>query len=457
MSSAREVVLSVLLIVVLVSVTAADVPRIANYQGVLEDVGGNPIRNDTATVLFQVYDDSIGGSTLWSESNLIETDKAGVFAVLLGLIVPLPDSAFINSNRWLGVAVRADPEMTPRIRLASVPYAYYALHADSATISDTAMYAMSGANSGWVDDGSIVRLETTGDLVGIGTVTPSAMLDVAGDLVVAGKATIGPGHTNSGTYSFVAGKENTAIGDGATVAGGLENAATALYHPTVGGGRLNIAGHNSSTVAGGNSNSAGGSASTVSGGEGNFALGHHSIIPGGYCDTAAGGHSFVAGRSVRASADAEYTFAFGKEFTTSTPNAAVFVVDNAEFHVGIGVANPIHYIDVYPGAYCDGSQWVNASSIEYREHIHRLTPDEYQDILEKLVAGEVVRYRTKVQSDTKTHLGLIAEEAPDEVTDAQKKGILTGDAIGFLIAAIKAQQLEIDSLRAKVEAMESRR
>ncbi|MCH9032248.1 MAG: hypothetical protein IIB00_08325, partial [candidate division Zixibacteria bacterium] len=111
-------------------------------------------------------------------------------------------------------------------------------------------------SSGWTDDGTIVRLTTIDDSVGIGTATPSAKLDVVGDVIIAGKATIGPGHTNSGAFAFVAGRNNSAPGDYSVVAGG-------------GGG---------STLDG---NSTIGSYSTVSGGQGNTAEGFRSTIGGG--------------------------------------------------------------------------------------------------------------------------------------------------------------------------------
>lgn len=44
----------------------------------------------------------------------------------------------------------------------------------------TLLTSASGVQSGWSDDGSVVRLTTTGDNVGIGTTTPSTKLDVVG-------------------------------------------------------------------------------------------------------------------------------------------------------------------------------------------------------------------------------------------------------------------------------------
>jgi len=52
---------------------------------------------------------------------------------------------------------------------------------------------------GWVDDGNVVRLETTEDSVGIGTSTPTEKLDVAGNIRASGTVTIG--NTSDG-YEF---------------------------------------------------------------------------------------------------------------------------------------------------------------------------------------------------------------------------------------------------------------
>ncbi len=177
----RQCVLTLTALVVAVSlcvsVSIADVPQMINYQGVLEDSTGRPLRNDTATVSFRIYDDSTTSTELWAQTTLVETDKNGAFSVLLGSVNPIPDTLFVNPDRWLGSTVRSDPEMTPRTRLVSVPYAYNALR------SDTAEYALS-PGGGWVDDGAVVRLQDSTDLVGIGNSSPDYTLDVAGNIGV---------------------------------------------------------------------------------------------------------------------------------------------------------------------------------------------------------------------------------------------------------------------------------
>ena len=136
-----------------------------------------------------------------------------------------------------------------------------------------------GGGGGWIDDGTVVRLETSTDSVGIGTATPTEKLDVAGNIIVSGKATIGPSHTNTGTSAFVAGQGNS---------------ATAIY-TSVSGGVSNIASGDNSTISGGNGNTASGFASAVSGGANNTADGDRSAVGGGYENTAANDGSTIGG------------------------------------------------------------------------------------------------------------------------------------------------------------------
>ncbi|UCB51526.1 MAG: hypothetical protein JSV10_05865, partial [Candidatus Zixiibacteriota bacterium] len=159
------------------SIAAADVPNQMHYQGQLTDDLGAPL--DTAlSMTFTIYDDSTGGGVWWSETQVV-TIINGLFAVQLGSTVPMPDTVMgvpVDPNRYLGIQVGSDPEIEPRTRLVSVPYAFR-------------VASVNGATGGTV----------------FGDVAIQSDLDVDGDLRVTGKATIGPGHTNTGTSAFVAG------------------------------------------------------------------------------------------------------------------------------------------------------------------------------------------------------------------------------------------------------------
>ena len=81
-------------------------------------------------VIFQVYDLPTGGLALWQESHvLVVTD--GLVSALVGSNTPLPASLFEdNATLFLGVTYENDTESSPRLRLASAPYA---LHAGTAS------------------------------------------------------------------------------------------------------------------------------------------------------------------------------------------------------------------------------------------------------------------------------------------------------------------------------------
>jgi len=101
----------------------AAVPKLINFQGILKDALGNPVADGSYSVGFKIYDAASGGNILWAET-LSVTTTGGLFNVLLGSSNPVPDSAFDDTSRWLGITVGSDPEMTPRQRLVSVPYSY---------------------------------------------------------------------------------------------------------------------------------------------------------------------------------------------------------------------------------------------------------------------------------------------------------------------------------------------
>jgi len=246
------------------------------------------------------------------------------------------------------------------------------------------------------------------------------------------------------------GAHNLASGQASVIAGGQYNSASST-NASVGGGSNNAATNNQATVSGGDHNSASGANSTVTGGYYGSVSGTYSTVIGGANDTCAANYALVAGSSVRARSGAQYTFAFGEGCTTSVPRAVIFYHSGAATKLGVGVQTPTHYIDVTGGSYCDATGWHNPSSRELKRDIAKLTPAECQAILRQLMATDVARYKYKLDEDGREHIGLIAEEAPEVLTGPDRKAIGTGDAIGFLLAAVKAQQAEIEQMKAELK------
>jgi hypothetical protein len=152
------------------------VPHLINYQGMVTDAEGNPL-NGMHMLIFKVYDNATGGTLLWCDSIYTSVDQ-GLVNCVLGNEGELLDLTF-DRPYWLEVSVSY--ETMPRMQLTSVGYAYRAAVADSAVVA--------GSGGGWVDDGAVVRLETSGDSVGIGTTSPAEKLDVNGGIKVTGRIT----------------------------------------------------------------------------------------------------------------------------------------------------------------------------------------------------------------------------------------------------------------------------
>ncbi len=124
----KRALYSLVVILLLVTFSYAQVPQLINYQAVIYDKAGKPL-NGTYTVIFSIYKVETGGSSLWTETKKV-TVEDGLFSVLLGSVNPIPYSAFKEDLTYLELKVGSDPVMTPRKRIVSVAYAFHANDAD---------------------------------------------------------------------------------------------------------------------------------------------------------------------------------------------------------------------------------------------------------------------------------------------------------------------------------------
>lgn len=116
---------------------AVGINREINFQGKLVD---NPsatnVTNGTYTVVFTLYDAPTGGTALWTETQTVTTTD-GIFRVALGSVNPFPANFNFNwSGLYLGIKVNSDLEMTPRIQMAAVPFAFNAQAVAGLTVED---------------------------------------------------------------------------------------------------------------------------------------------------------------------------------------------------------------------------------------------------------------------------------------------------------------------------------
>jgi len=122
---------SLLVLVFLVSIAFAQVPRKISFQGVLTDTVGNPRPDGTYSLTFRIYDASSGNPPLWTEARTVSV-KRGLLSVLLGETTPIPESVKFDRPYWLGIQLGSSAELSPRTELTAVGYSFRSVRADTA-------------------------------------------------------------------------------------------------------------------------------------------------------------------------------------------------------------------------------------------------------------------------------------------------------------------------------------
>jgi hypothetical protein len=377
------VVIGALMVLCAVSASAA-VPQLINYQGKLTTPSGAPVSDGVYTFALKIYNDSVAGAALWSETKAVQV-TGGLFTTRLGSDVALPDTLFSSgAPRFLGMKINLDPDM-PRVRLLSVPAAYQSLRSDSSGYAanaklldglDGSAFApaahshivttaeiqngtivfedvgQNGASNGQVMKWNGAAWVAANDSMGPsggpflplagGTMT-GAISNTSDPPITMGKGNFGTGNLNPGGQATVAGSNNRARGDYSTVGGGGgplpddSNSALGTYSTvsggrrncaigmsaTVGGGEFNSAAHLFSTVAGGRFNSATLDRATVAGGTDNTASGTAAAVTGGAGNTASGQWAYVGGGQSNAASDTISTVSGGRGNIASGRGATV--------------------------------------------------------------------------------------------------------------------------------------
>ena len=102
----------------------AAIPTTVGYQGRLKNTAGTA-QTGTFSFTFRIYGSLTGGSALWSEVQSIAVSDGFVVASL-GSVTSFPASLDFNQPLFFTVEVASDGEMSPRIPVNTVPYAYTA-------------------------------------------------------------------------------------------------------------------------------------------------------------------------------------------------------------------------------------------------------------------------------------------------------------------------------------------
>jgi hypothetical protein len=134
--------------------SAAGVPQTITHQGRLYDASDKPI-NSTLSVQFALYADASATTAIWTETDSVTFDD-GYFSVSIGETTPFTAGLFDGTVLYLGITVGSDPEMSPRVKVQSVPYAMVAgdaigdIHPTTVAINGVGTVINSGGK--WVGD-----------------------------------------------------------------------------------------------------------------------------------------------------------------------------------------------------------------------------------------------------------------------------------------------------------------
>ena len=168
---------------------STSISKMINYQGFLTDQDGKALTGNY-NIIFRLYPDTnIAANWVWSEEQTVAVEN-GLYSVLLGSSVPMTAEK-LNNNKFLGITVKGELEMLPRLLLASVPFSF---HSDKLDNKDA------------VDFVAVAGDTVTGPLV----LTKSADLEVAGKTRIFGdRQILYNGATPLVTSVLVAGTADT--------------------------------------------------------------------------------------------------------------------------------------------------------------------------------------------------------------------------------------------------------
>jgi hypothetical protein len=327
-----SVIVILLTFTVLPALALAETPQLINFQGKAFDSNGDPL-DGTFSIEFTIYDATTEGNTVWFETQPSVEITDGIFHVLLGSETPIEHFVFGQPARYLGVKIGSDPEMTPRTKVATVPFSYRVATVDGAeggyidgsltvgdnnTVSADNSIAMGQNNNSASENSTISGGEANSISSGShnSSITAGAenqIVNTSSHSAIAGgqlntidglRNFIGSGYNNTiiDARNAIAGGGNNYIGGEYNfIGGGYQNQIDYSYESVIAGGTENYVGSAAhATICGGLDHTAYGDHSSILGGESNYTDSSYATVAGGYNNSAVGTASFAAGYQARA-------------------------------------------------------------------------------------------------------------------------------------------------------------
>ena len=262
------------------------------------------------------------------------------------------------------------------------------------------------------------------------------------------KNTIGCDNTANGVTALAAnttGSDNTAIGASSLRRQSYSNGGTQWL---------------SANVAIGNSALYNNQPTSTSNGINNTAVGNYSL----YSNITGDNNTAIGYGADVASSGLTNATAIGANAFVNTSNT--LVLGNAA-NVGIGTSNAAHLLTMGGGAYCNGTNWTNASDARLKRDINPMTNYGLSTVMQL----KPVTYYYKADKTNHPEVGFIAQDVmkiiPEVVSGKEgdiSKGETLGLSYGNLVpvltkaiqeqqATIEAQQKQIDELKALVNKL----
>jgi hypothetical protein len=178
-------------------------PALIPFQGRLTDQQGAAYQTGQFTITFNLYDQAIGGTTVWTERHEKVSVINGMINAFLGSVNSI-DSVNFSTTKYLGIAVDADanaatpePEMVPRTMIVAAFHAKKAEVATNATQLNGAGWDAVLTNANPNAGGAVLKADKIADGIisdaklAAGAVTADKLANgaVSADKLAAGSVT----------------------------------------------------------------------------------------------------------------------------------------------------------------------------------------------------------------------------------------------------------------------------
>jgi len=189
-SFTRKTSITILTIFIAMSIAlniAIAVPTTINLQGKLLSSTGSAL-SGTYNFTFRIYDAYTSGNLLYESNNTLTSDSRGLYNVDLRDV-----NLTFDQQYYLAVKIDSDAEMTPRINLSSMPYAFRANTSDDLNPNNSyTIGILNVTNNVTIGDSSEDRITVITSNLNVST---NGNLDIAGNLTLAEKIKFSLGST----------------------------------------------------------------------------------------------------------------------------------------------------------------------------------------------------------------------------------------------------------------------